>query len=159
MPEETQEGKHASLLYNFICTKPHFLWCPCWRSHSETHSLYMRCWLHRNRPGTTLSNEKLYMEWEFKIKFKMLGFKSNSSPESVIYYTAFTISLKKQQFLTAVNLFFHYWGSSSSFRSITFLCIFINLSSRSWAHLAFLLKGRSEKYFSGNLKQRDYILS
>lgn len=155
MPGVTQDGKHASLLYNFIYTKLHFLWCPCWRSSSETHSSYMRCWLHRNRSGTTLSNEKLYMEWEFKIKFEMQGFRTNSSPQSVINYTAFSKSLKKQQLLTAVNLFFHYWGSSSSFRSITFLCFFINLSSRSWPHLAFLLKCRSKKYFNGYLKQGD----
>lgn len=131
MPEITQSGKHSSVVCSFICTQLHLLGCPCWRGSRETHPLYMRCWLCKNRPGTTLSNEKLHMEKEFKTKFKIKGFKNNSSPQSVTNYTAFSISLKKQHFLTAVSLFFHYRSSSSSSRSIALLCIFINLSSRS----------------------------
>lgn len=126
MPEITQNGKCSSLLHRFICTKLHLPWRPCWRSPTGTHASYMRCWLCKNRSGTTLSNEKLYAEWEFKTKFKTKGFKTNYCPQS-----DFSVSLKKQHFLTAVNLFFHYWGSSSSSRSIALLCIFINQSIRS----------------------------
>lgn len=131
VPEITPNGKCASLLYSFICTKLHLPWCPRWRSLTGTHASYMRCWLCRNRSGTTLSNEKLYVEGEFKTKFKTKGFKTNHCPQSDTNYTDFSVSLKKQHFLTAVNRFFHYWGSSSSSRSIPLLCIFINPSIRS----------------------------
>lgn len=88
MPEITQNGKHSSLLYKFICTKLHLLRCPSWRSSTGTHSSYMRCWRCKNRSGTTLSSEKLYTEWEFKTKFKIRGFKTSSFPQSVTNYAA-----------------------------------------------------------------------
>lgn len=124
--------QNAFLYYcSFICSKLHLWWCPCWRSSTETCFSYVRFWLYKNSSSTTLSNEKLYMKRELKTKFKIKGFKLSSSSQSVTNYIAFSSSLKEEQFLTAVNLFFHYWGSPSSSRSIALLYVFIKLSSRS----------------------------